>query len=117
MVWTDRCRTIATGRTASRRVLHVGVWLQPPAIGGEGLDRVVVVLNASGLESFDLELARARDYDLDGVPVKVLPLARVIVSTRAAQRPKDSAQISVLEATLAVRRARGDDNEEGKPKV
>lgn len=64
-----------------------------PALGGEGLDRVYVVLTASGLESFESEFARARDYDLDGVPVKVLPLERVIVSKRAAKRPKDTAQI------------------------
>ena len=56
--------------------------LQPPALGGEGLDRVDVALTASGLESFESEFARARDYDLDGVPVKVLPLERVIVSKR-----------------------------------
>ena len=90
-----------------------GFGLQPPAIGGEGLDRVDIVLTASGLESFDRELAGAREYDLDGVPVKVLPLARVSASKRAAKRPKDLAQIPILEATLAARRARreGDDGQ------
>jgi hypothetical protein len=85
------------------------LWLQPPALGGEGLDRVDVVLTASGLESFESEFARARDYDLDGVPVKVLPLERVIVSKRAAKRPKDAAQIPMLEAALAARTARNED--------
>ena len=83
-----------------------GFGLQPPAIGGEGLDRVDVVLTASGLESFETELMGAHDYDLDGVHVKVLPLERVIVSKRAAKRPKDSAQIPMLEAALAAQRAR-----------
>ena len=83
-----------------------GFGFQPPAVGGEGLDRVDVVLTASGLESFETELEGARDYDLDGVPVKVLPLERVIVSKRAAKRPKDSAQLPILEAALAARRAR-----------
>ena len=83
--------------------------MQPPALGGEGLDRVDVVLMASGLESFDSEFTRARDYDLDGVSVKVLPLERVIASKRAAKRPKDTAQIPMLEAALAARKARKED--------
>ncbi len=83
-----------------------GFGLQPPALGGEGLDRVDVVLTASGLDTFEIEFTRARDYDLDGVPVKVLPLERVIVSKRAAKRLKDAAQIPMLEAALAARKAR-----------
>lgn len=83
-----------------------GIGVQPPALGGEGLDRIDVVLHASGLESFDREFAGARDYDLDGIRVKVLPLERVLVSKRAAKRPKDEAQIPMLEAALAARRAR-----------
>ena len=90
-----------------------GFGLQPPAIGGEGLDRVDVVLTASGLESFEIEMMGAHDYDLDGIRVKVLPLERVIASKRAAKRPKDSAQIPMLEAALAARRARKE-NEEGR---
>jgi hypothetical protein len=86
-----------------------GFGLQPPAVGGEGLDRVDIVLTASGLESFEREFNGARSYELDGVPVMVLPLERVIVSKRAAHRPKDSAQIPALEAALAARRAEGDD--------
>jgi hypothetical protein len=96
-------------RKAAQRaggVYTPGFGLQPPAIGGEGLDRVDVVLTASGLESFEAEFTRAREYDLDGVRVRVLPLERVIVSKRAARRPKDTAQIPILEAALAARRAR-----------
>ena len=83
-----------------------GLGLQPPVLGGAGLDRIDVVLTASGLESFEREFTDARDYDLDGVRVRVLPLERVIVSKRAAKRPKDTAQIPMLEAALAARRAR-----------
>ena len=96
-------------REAARRaggMYTSGFGLHPPALGGEGLDRVDLVLTASGLGSFEAEFRDARDYDLDGVPVKVLPLERVIVSKRAAKRPKDSAQLPMLEATLAARRAR-----------
>ena len=87
-----------------------GFGSQPPALGGEGLDRVDLVLTASGLESFETEFTRARDYTLDGIPVKVLPLDRVIVSKRAAKRPKDQAQIPMLEAALAARKARNEDD-------
>jgi hypothetical protein len=83
-----------------------GSGLQPPAIGGEGLDRVDLVLSASGLESFDREFVRAHQYDLDGVRVKVLPLERVIASKRAVMRAKDAAQLPMLEAALAARNAR-----------
>ena len=99
-------------REAARRAggfYTAGFGVQPPALGGEGLDRVDVVLTASGLDSFDREFANARDYELDGVRVKVLPLERVIVSKRAAKRPKDAAQLPILEATLAARRARRKD--------
>ena len=88
-----------------------GFGMQPPALGGEGLDRVDVVLTASGLESFDQEFSEAREYDIDGVRVRVLPLERVIVSKRAAGRPKDSAQIPMLEAALAARSARSRERE------
>ena len=83
-----------------------GFGLQPPALGGEGLDRVDVVPTASGLESFKTEFLGAHEYELDGVRVKVLPLERVIVSKRATKRAKDTAQIPMLEAALAAQRAR-----------
>ena len=89
-----------------------GFGLQPPAVGGEGLDRVDLVLTASGLEPFDQEFMNARDYEVDGVHVRVLPLDRVIVSKRAAKRAKDAAQLPMLEATLAARRATTEGNEQ-----
>ncbi len=96
-------------REAARRAggfYTAGFGLQPPALGGEGLDRVDVELTASGLESFEREFQGAREYVLDGVRVTVLPLERVIASKRAAKRPKDAAQMPVLEAALAAQRAR-----------
>lgn len=95
---------------AARRVggfYTPGFGMQPPAIGGEGLDRVDLVLNASGLDSFDAEYARAHEYVLDGLRVRVLPLERVIASKRAANRAKDAAQLPLLEAALAARRDGG----------
>ena len=96
-------------REATRRaggLYTSGFGLQPPAVGGKGLDRVDLVLSASGLESFDQEFENAREYQLEGVRVRVLPLERVIVTKRAARRAKDSAQLPMLEAALAARRAR-----------
>lgn len=84
-----------------------GYGLQPPAIGGDGLERVDLVTTADGLESFDREYASARSHEIDGVLVRVLPLERVIASKRASNRPKDKAQLPILEATLATRRRKG----------
>jgi hypothetical protein len=82
-----------------------GFGMQPPAIGGEGLDRVDLVLNAEGLGPFEDEYAAAGDYEIEGVSIRVLPLERVIASKRAARRPKDVAQLPLLEAALAARRS------------
>jgi hypothetical protein len=84
-----------------------GMGLQPPAIGGEGLDRIDLVMTAQGLEPFETEYARAREHDLDGLRVRVLPLERVIQSKRASNRAKDKAQLPILEATLAARSRKG----------
>ena len=43
------------------------------------------------------------EMDIDGVPVRVLRLARIVASKRAAGRPKDLAQLPALEAALAAR--------------
>jgi hypothetical protein len=80
-----------------------GFGMQPAAFGGPGLERVDYVFSPQGLEDFDIEYARARDYDVEGVRLKVLPLERVLASKRAANRPKDKAQIPALEAALAAR--------------
>lgn len=99
-------------REAARRaggIYTSGFGVQPPAVGGEGLDRIDLVLTASGLGPFEDEWRGAHEYELDGIHVKVLPLERVIASKRAAKRAKDTAQLPMLEATLAARRARGTD--------
>lgn len=108
-LWFGRIDSAKVGEAARRAggFYTSGVGLQPPAIGGDGLERVGVVLTASGLEPFEAEYARSREYVLDEVRVRVLPLERVIVSKRAANRPKDAAQIPLLEAALAARRGSG----------
>ncbi len=84
-----------------------GFGVQPPALGGPGLDRIDLVLTAQGLGPFETEFAAAREYDLDGINVRVLPLERIIASKRASNRAKDLAQIPLLEAALAAK----EDNE------
>jgi hypothetical protein len=75
--------------------------MQPPTIGGALGDRFDVVTHADGLGPFAQEWASTRVIDIQGVRVHVLPLARVLESKRAAGRPKDLAQIPILEAALA----------------
>ena len=62
------------------------------------------MLTAQGLGSFDDEYAGAKEIDLDGVRVRILPLERVIASKRVAGRAKDLAQMPALEATLAAKK-------------
>ena len=61
----------------------------------------------TALEALQNEYARARDYFLDDLRIRVLPLERVIASKRAANRPKDAAQLPILEAALAAKRDSG----------
>ncbi len=78
--------------------------MRPPGLGGKGLgDRFDVVMHLDGLASFEQEWSGAERIDVEGVPLHVLPLARVLASKRAANRPKDLAQIPALEEALAVR--------------
>lgn len=85
-----------------------GIWvsgqfgMQPPTLGGSLGDRFDVVLTMSGLEQFDQEYSRSKTIEIDGLLVHVLPLERIIVSKRAANRPKDCAALPALEAALAV---------------
>jgi hypothetical protein len=85
-----------------------GFGAQPPAFGGDGLDRLDVVLTAHGLEGFDVEYAGAATREVDGIPLKVLPLTRIIASKRATNRPKDQAALPALEATLLARESGGE---------
>ncbi len=80
--------------------------LQPPAFGGDGLERLDVVLTAHGLDRFPEEYARALDATIDGIELKVLPLDRIIVSKRATNRPKDLAVLPALEAALQARNSK-----------
>ena len=88
-----------------------GFWIpafgmQPPGFGGDGLERIDVVLTAHGLGTFDSEYAQAIEHVVDGVPLMVLPLERIVASKRATNRPKDLAALPALEAALRARENR-----------
>jgi hypothetical protein len=85
-----------------------GFGMQPPSFGGEGLDRIDVVLTVHGLENFGAEYARTFETSVDGVMLRVLPLGRVIASKRATNRLKDQASLPILEATLLAKGIHGD---------
>jgi predicted nucleotidyltransferase len=86
-----------------------GIWvsgsfgMRPPQIGGDELaDRLDVVTHMHGLGKFADELPNTVQVDLDGIPLRVLKLERIIASKRAAGRKKDLAVIPALEEALAV---------------
>jgi predicted nucleotidyltransferase len=54
-----------------------------------------------GLGTFEQELRNTKDIEIDGIPLKVLSLERILTSKREAKRPKDLAAIPALEEALA----------------
>lgn len=86
-----------------------GIWtsgsfgMRPPQIGGDAIgDRIDVVVHLDGLQSFEKEVKNAVALEIDGIPVLVLSLDRILASKRAADRPKDRAVVPALEEALAV---------------
>ena len=74
--------------------------LNPPMLAGQGTDPFDVVLRMDGLDSFAQEFKKGIPVRLKGVQVTVLPLERIVVSKRAARRPKDDRVLPVLENVL-----------------
>jgi hypothetical protein len=86
---------------AARSVGGIFMWrADPPALGGEELERFDVVNRLDGLEDFESEYVGAVDSEIEGIPVKLLPLDRIIDSKTAADRPKDRVAIPALLAAL-----------------
>jgi len=85
-----------------------GIWIsgsfgmRPPQIGGDAVgDRLDVVTHMHGLGTFAEELPNTMEVTVDGVPLRVLGLRRIIASKRAAGRKKDLAVLPALEDALA----------------
>jgi hypothetical protein len=76
--------------------------MRPPQLGGDAVgDRLDVVTHMDGVGSFAEELAYTRELVVDGVPLHVLLLSRILASKRASGRAKDLAAIPALEEALA----------------
>jgi len=66
--------------------------------------QVNAVFQPNGLGSFEAEWRRCGIGRLEGVPLRILPLSRVIANKRAANRDKDIAVLPILERTLRLSR-------------
>jgi hypothetical protein len=96
-------------RRALRRVgaIYIPPSVQnPPLLAGGDAGLFDVVVNMHGLGSFAQEKRRALRIPVGNVEVRVLPLARVIASKKATDRPKDRAILPALEDALRVLRSR-----------
>jgi hypothetical protein len=78
----------------------------PPLIAGGDAGLFDVVVHMHGLGSFAQEARRARRIRVGATEVRVLPLARIIASKKATDRPKDRAILPALEDALRVLRSR-----------
>jgi hypothetical protein len=86
-----------------------GIWIsasfgmRPPQIGGDPVgDRLDVVTHMDGLGTFAEERPNSTVVVIDGIPLHVLGLRRIIASKQAAGRRKDLAALPALEDALAV---------------
>src|SRR6185369_16343903 len=68
--------------------------------------QVNAVFSPDGLRSFETEWKQCRIGKIEGVSIRVLPLARIIASKRAANREKDIAVLPILERTLRMEKRR-----------
>ena len=82
---------------------------QPPLLGGPFGERFDIVTHMSGLPSFESEYENAKVVDLGNVRVSVLPLDRILLSKRAADREKDRLAVALIEQTLKLLRALRDE--------
>jgi hypothetical protein len=78
----------------------------PPQLAGDAVALFDIVTHMHGLRSFDEEAAAAASVLLGGVKVKVLPLARIIASKKALNRPKDRRILSVLKDAMTTAQGR-----------
>ncbi|HEY3383238.1 MAG TPA: hypothetical protein VGK32_15815 [Vicinamibacterales bacterium] len=73
---------------------------------GGGTDLFDIEMHMHGLKSFRDEFSKAVTIQVGKLLVPVLPLDRIIASTRRAGRPEDKAILPVLEDALRVLRHR-----------
>jgi hypothetical protein len=88
----------------------------PPMVSGRGLDQIDLVVAMSGLGTFEQEYRFVRWIALKGsLNVPVLSIERIVVSKRAANRPKDRAVLPIVEdLARALAAVREIEQEEGE---
>ena len=95
---------------SDKRPQTAGVWIspfgmQPPAFGGDGLERIDV----HGLEDFAAEYQRAFAAEIDQIPLKVLPLERVIAEQDVNEPAQRSGRPAGTQSRGAARDAKASD--------
>lgn len=74
--------------------------LNPPMLAGAGSEAFDVVIRMDGLNKFAVEWETAREIKIGTLPLKVLPLDRILASKLAANRPKDRRVLPTLKNAL-----------------
>jgi hypothetical protein len=93
---------------------YVRLWDIIRSQGGSALSQTLYVLGdgkvvnflfeVTGLRAFAAEYRNALTMKLAGIPVKVLPLARILKSKKAIMREKDLAHIPHIERVLRAKK-------------
>ena len=93
---------------------YIRLWNIIRSQGGSALSQTLYVLadgkvvnfifQVTGLRSFGAEYRHALTGKLEGFPVKILPLARILKSKKAILRDKDIAHIPHIERVLKARK-------------
>jgi hypothetical protein len=96
---------------------YIRLWNLIRAQGGSALSQTLYVLEdgkvvnflfaVTGLRSFTTEAKRAVAARLEGLPVKLLPLERILKSKKAILRDKDLPHIRLIENVLRGRKRLG----------
>lgn len=94
---------------------YMRLWELVRQQGGSALSKTLYVLEdgkvvnfifeVTGLKEFATEYVNALNLRVEGLRVKVLPLARILKSKKAILRDKDMAHIPEIEKALKARKA------------
>lgn len=76
---------------------------QPPMFAGANLEKLDIVVNMTGLGSFDEEIKNTILLPIGDQNIPVLKLERILASKKAAGREKDLMSIPILSDVLRVR--------------
>ena len=81
------------------------VMQRPPLLIGETIKLFDIVMHMHGLQDFDCEKENVITIDVDGKPLPVLSLERIIARKEALNREKDRLVLPVLRDTLVVKKS------------